>query len=413
MKKSKLYSIILSVVIAFGIWLYVVSNISREDDRTFSNVQVVLEGESLLNEQNLMITSVSTNNVSLHLSGTRSDLNKLNSSNITVKVDLSKIYEPGERIALSYTPSYPADVASNAFVVESKTPSSIYVNVDYRRTKEIPVRLKWTGTRSEDYLYDTDNAVLDNNTITIIGPAAIADLIEDAVVEVDLTERVGSLSETFRYTLCDAEGEPVDAAQITTSVEEVRVDLQIRRIKTVNLTADTVYSGGATEKNTIVDIEPKSIRVSGSEAVLADIGDSYSIGTINLAELEKSVNELKYTISLPEGVTNQTGVTEATVTVRFIGLKTREFSITNIQSVNVPEGMDADIINANLTVKVRGPTDEVDRLTEEDITAVVDLSAAEMGTATYKASIVFSDGFSNVGAIKSSSVSVTVLAAEE
>ena len=412
MRRTKLYSLLLSIFVAFGLWLYVVTNVSQGDDKTFYNVPVVMEGESVLNERNLMITSVSTKNVSMHLSGTRSNLNKINSGNITVKVDLSSIREPGESIALSYTASYPGDVPSNAFVVESQNPSRIYVNVDYRRTKEIPVEIKWTGTRSESCLYDTENAMLDNSTVTIVGPAAVADQISRAVIEVDLTNRMESMSESFRYTLCDEEGNPVNAEQITTSVEEVRVDLQIQRIKVVTLTADLIYGGGATEQNTTVEIEPQTIRVSGSEAVLADVGDIYSVGTINLAELEKVSNTLTYTVTMPEGVTNQTGVSEVTVTVTFTGLKTKDFIIDNIQPINVPQGLDAEIINANLMVKVRGPASQIDKLTEEDITAVVDFSNAEIGTATYKASITFADGFANVGAMKTYSVSATVQAAE-
>lgn len=411
MKKSKLYSVLLSVVIAFGLWLFVINNVSQEDNMTFYNIPVVMEGESVLNnDKNLMITAVSSNTVSLNLSGTRSNLNKLNSSNITVRVKLSEIYEPGERIALSYDISYPGDVPEGAFVVENKSPSSIYVDVDYRRNKEIPVRVKYTGTRSENYIYDTENAILDNNMVTVIGPAAVADQIDYAEVELDLTDRVESVSEDFRYTLCNAEGEPVDAEKITTNVETVHLDMKIQRIKVVTLTADIRYGGGATDQNTTVTIEPSSIRVSGSDAVLAEIGDEYSVGTINLAELERSKNELKYPINLPEAVTNQTGVTEVTVTVQFSGLKTKEFTIDNIQSINVPEGMEVEIINANLTVKVRGPAEEIDDLTEEDITAVVDFSAAEVGTATYKAAILFSEAFSNVGAMKTSSVSATVQA---
>lgn len=411
MRKNKLSSLLLSGAIAFGLWLYVVTNVSQGDDKTFYNIPVVMEGESVLNERNLMITSVSTKTVSLHLSGTRSNLNAINSGNTTVKVDLSKITEPGDQIPLSFTPAYPVDVQSNAFVVESQTPSRIYVDVDYRRTKEIPVEIKWAGTRSESCLYDTENAVLDNSSVTIVGPAAVADQICRAVVEVDLTNRTESMSESFRYTLCDEEGNPVNAAQITTSVEEVRVDLLIQRIKVVTLTADLIYGGGATEQNTTVDIEPKTIRVSGSEAALADVGDTYSVGTINLAELEKVSNTLTYTVAMPEGVTNQTGVPEVAVTVTFTGLKTREFLIDNIQSVNVPQGLEAEIISANLTVKVRGPASQIDKLTEDDITAVVDFSNAEIGTATYKAAITFADGFAGVGAMKTYSVSATVQAA--
>lgn len=413
MAKNKLYSIILSVVIAFGLWLYVVNNVSEETDWTFYNIKVIREGESMLNERNLMVTDISANTVSLHLFAARDALNKIDADNTTVKIDLSTILEPGEKIPLEYKPSYPSDVSSSDFTVVDRSPAKIYVSVDYRRTFEIPVRVKWTGTRSENYIYDTENAVLDYPTITITGPAAVADLIDHAEVEVDLTGRVESISESFRYTLCDVDGNGVDAQSITTNVEEIRLNAQIQRIKEVRLVADVIYGGGATSLNTTVEIEPKTIRVSGGEAVLAELGDTLTVCTVNLADIEKTATDPRYTITLPEGVTNQTGVSEAVVSIRLTGLRTREFTIDNFEIINVPEGMAAEIINANLTIKVRGPEEEIDALEEENITAVVDFSAAEVGTATYKATIVFDEKFPNVGALKTNSVSATVQAAEE
>lgn len=413
MRKNKIYSIILSVAIAFGLWLYVVNNVSSETDITFDGIPVVREGEAVLKENNLMVTSISTNTVSINLAGSRDDLNKIDKSNTSVKIDLSKIQEPGEKIPLNYTPSYPADVSAGAFDVSDKNPAMIYVDVDYRRTFEIPVEIKWSGTRSENYIYDTENYTLDNALITISGPAAVADRIAKAQIEVDLSDRTESISESFRYTLCDIDGNPVDAQQITTNVEEIRLDAQIQRIKDMKLIADIVYGGGATKDNTLIKLDPEVIRVSGGEAVLAELGDIYTVCTINLADIEKSTKDLKYTIALPEGVTNHTGVSEVTVTVAFTGLKTREFTIDNFQLVNVPEGMEAEIINANLTIKVRGPEEELEALKERDITAVVDFANAEVGTATYKANITFGDKFPNVGALKTNSVSATVQQAEE
>lgn len=408
MGKNKLYSMLLSLIVAFGLWLYVSNNVSIEDSNTFYNIPVVMEGEAILNEENLMITSVSANTVSMNLSGARSDLNKLDSGKLAAKVDLSGIKEPGEHIALSYTISFPSDVSPSSFTQGNKNPGAIYVDVDYRRVSEIPVLIKWTGNRSEDYLYDTENAVLDNNTVTISGPASVVDTIDHARVEIDLTEQVKSISQNYRYTLCDAEGNPVDAGQVTTNLEEVRLEMQIQRIREIQLTADIVYGGGASEHNTTVSISPETIRVSGGEAVLAELGDTLTICSINLADLDKSTTEQKYTLTLPEGVTNQTGVNEVTVSIRFTGLKTREFTIEQFEQVNVPDGMSVDIISASLPVKVRGPEAEIAALREENIRAVVDFSNAEVGTATYKVTIVFSEQFPNVGAIKTNSVSATV-----
>ena len=413
MAKNKLYSVLLSVAVAFGLWLYVITNVSEQADWTFYDIPVFREGEAVLSERNLMVTDISTTAVSLHLSGTRDDLNKIDNKNTSVRIDLSSITEPGEKISLNYKPSYPSDVSANAFEIKDKSPASIFVSVDYRRTFEIPVRVQWTGTRSENYIYDTENYVLDYPTVTITGPASVADNIHHAEIEVDLTGKVESISESFRYTLCDADGQPVDAQQITTNVEEIRLNAQIHRIKEMQLVADVLYGGGATSLNTTVSIEPKSIRVSGGEAVLAELGDVFTVCTINMAEIERSSPDIRYTITLPEGVTNQTGVSEAVVSVRITGLKTKEFTIENFRIDNVPEGMKAEIINANLTIKVRGPEEEISVLKEQDITAVVDFSNAEVGTATYKANIIFSEKFPNVGAMKTNSVSATVQLAEE
>ena len=412
-REKRITSAILSLVIAFGLWWYVVNNVSMEDDITFNNIPVVREGESVLNEKNLMITEISTETVSMNLIGSREDLNKVVSSNMSVKINLSNIEEPGERIPLPYTPSYPATVANTAFEVSHKNPSVIFVSVDHRRTLEIPVNVKWTGTRSENLLYDTENYTLDYPVVTITGPATVADQITQALVTIDLTDRKESFSESFRYTLCNAEGEPVDAKFITTSVEEVSISGQIQQIKEVDLVAELIYGGGATAENTTVTLSPEVIRVSGGKAVLEELGDTYTVCSINLADIEKSSNELKYTIALPEGVTNQTGVSEVVVTVRFSGLRTRDVVVDKIEMINVPEGMTAEIINANLTVRVRGPEEELSQLTEQDISAVVDLSAAEVGTATYKATIVIHERFTGIGAMKTSSVSATVTPREE
>lgn len=411
-KSRNISSAILSLVIAFGLWLYVVNNVSMEDDITFNNIPVIREGETVLSEKNLMITDISTETVSLNLAGSRDDLNKVDSSNMSVKINLSNISEPGERIPLTYTPSYPATVTNNAFEVRSKNPSVVFVSVDYRRTYEIPVVVKWTGTRSENYLYDTENYTLDYTTVTITGPASVADTIDHAQVLIDLSNRTESFSESFRYTLCDVDGNPVNAKLITTSVEEVQLSVQIQQIKEIDLVADVIYGGGATAANTTITLNPEVIRVSGGAAVLEELGDTYTVCSINLADIEKSSNELKYTINLPEGITNQTGVSEVVVTVRFSGLKTKDFVVENIEMINVPEGMAAEIINANLTVRVRGPEAEISALKDSDISAVVDLSSAETGTATYKAVIKISEEFPNVGAMKTSSVSATVLPLE-
>lgn len=408
--KSKITTFILSLTIAFGLWMFVITSVSPGSEETFHNIPVVREGETVLQERGLMITGVSADTVGLTLSGTRKDLAKVNSGNITLKVDLSKIYEPGTH-SLQYTITYPGDVASNAFVEEARTPESITFTVEERRNKEVPVEIKWVGSSPEGFLTDKESRVLDYPTVTVVGPASVADLIEKAVIEVDLTERRESISESFRYTLCDAEGNPVDAEKITTNVQEIRLDVKIQRFKDLKLTYNLVPGGGATAENVDITLSVDTIRVSGSEAVLEKLGDELVIATINLADYPRNT-DLVCSITLPEGVTNLTGVTETKITLAFKGLSTKTLVVSEFQCLNVPEGLTAEITTQELEVKIRGPLQLIQRLTAEDLHASVDFTGAEAGSYSVKVTITFPEEFSALGVAEQCSVYATVSPAD-
>lgn len=413
MMKSKVTSVLLSLIIAFGLWLYVVTNVSQEADYTIYNVPVVMEGETVLNEdRNLMITAVSADDVDLTLSGNRSDLAKVNNSNVILKVDLTKIYEPGEKIALTYTPIYPSDVATNALTIENRNPANIYVTVEARRNKEVPVEVLWIGSTPDGFMSDRENRVLDYSSVTVVGPASVADRIEKAVIEVNLNEQRESISQDYRYTLCDAEGNPVDAELITTNVEDIHLDVKIHQVKEIVLTADVIYGGGATNSNTKVVIDPFTIRVSGGVAVLEELGDSINLGKIDLSTIEKS-QQLTFPITLPEGITNLSNITEAKVDIQFTGLLVKTFEVVNFEAINVAEDLEAEILEKKLSIVLRGPASDLMKIVEEDIVVRADFTNAATGTSTFKAIVYFGDDVSNVGAVGNYSVTANVWQKQE
>ena len=406
--KRKIGSVVLSVACAFALWLYVITAVSPGSTDTYYNIPIVWEGESVLNERGLMVTAVSSNTVNLRLSGNRSDLSKVNSGNITIKADLSKIYEPGTQIPLTYTsPTFPGDVASNAFVIESKEPDSIYITVVKRVSKSVPVEVVWVGTTAEGFMIDRENKTLDHPEVTVTGPESVVNTIAKATITVDLDGRRESISESYNYTLCDEQGNPVDAKLITTDVEQVRLDVTIRAVKDLRLTYTLNPGGGANAENTTVKLSAETIRVSGSEAALENLGDTLSIGSINLAEINRN-SILNFPISLPDGVNNLTGITEVTAEIQFNGLSIRELTVENLEPVNVPEGLKVELITEKLTVTLRGPSAQVANITPEDIHVTVDFTGAEPGTSTFKATVVYGDGFEQVGTLKTESVSAKI-----
>ena len=249
--------------------------------------------------------------------------------------------------------------------------------------------------------------------VTVTGPESVVNSIAMATISVDLDGRRESISESYNYTLCDDQGKPVDARLITTDVDQIRLDVSIRRVKDLRLTYNLVPGGGADEDNTTVKLSAETIRVSGSEAALENLGDTLSIGTINLADITKSATSLTFAIALPEGITNLTGITEVTADVSFHGLATKELTVTNIQSVNIPEGLTVELITEKLTVTLRGPTTLISTVTPEDVAVIVDFTGAEVGTSTFKATVSLSDDYKALGTLKAEPVSAKIDLAEK
>lgn len=360
-----------------------------------------------------MLTYQSTSRVAVSASGNRTDVSKLDSGNITVKLDLGKVYEPGTMIPLTYSVSYPGGIPNGAITTTRKNPDTIYVTVEERREKNVPVEVIWTGATPEGYMSDRGGMVLDYEEITVVGPASVADLIEKAVIEVDLTDRRETLNESYRYTLCDAQGNPVDAEMIKTNVEAVQLQVSIRRIQELRLRVDVTYGGGVGLEHTQVTLDTDSIQVSGSEAALEALGSVLTVGKINTAEIHEN-KQIPFTIRLPEGITNETGITEVTATVKFTGVTTAAVDVFKIDPINVPEGLEVEIVAEKLTIRVRGPKADQSLLENAEITATVDLSDAVPGESMKIPVVIhFPDNLKAFGAVGAYSVTVNVRQAQE
>ena len=404
MANNKLGSFLLAVAIALGLWLYVVSYIDTDYELTLSNVPVGLEGKSILTtERGMMLLSEDEYRVSITVSGNRQDVSKINSGNIQVVADLSKIEEPGEH-KLTYNIILPGDVPSGA-VSYQKDPDRITVEVARKKTKEIPVVVTYTGDVPASYIKDTAALELDYSYVEITGPEEVVDQIQRANISIDCRGRTESIYESFRFELQDMYCQPVDAVWITTDVSEVKVYLPIVMVKQVPLAVTLVDGGGASAETTKLVIDPAQISISGSETALQAL-EELNLGIIDLAQITQD-QELTFDITLPEGVTNVSNLPTATVHLSFPKLATREFTITEFEQLNLAQGMVWETLTKQLTITVRGLKSEVQQLNPGDITVRLDLSGVE-NTSAVEPDILFPKGYESLGVLGSYSVSVQV-----
>ena len=404
--QNKVWRIALAVLIAFGLWTYVITTVNPESEDTFYDIPVSYQND-VLEERGLMIVS-ETPTVTLKLKGNRSDLNELNPNNITILVNLAAIQAPGTQM-VKYDVSYPANLPSNAFETLSQTPNLLMLKVENKIKRPIPIQIEYIGSVPEGFIDDRENPVMDVSVVEVSGPESSVAQIDHAVIQVDLTNKTESIVGAFPYVLCDKEGEPVDAQMVTTNVEEVNLSVKIQRLKEVPLVLNLVDGGGATGDTCDVELDVNSIWVAGTENKLRDL-EQVELGTVNLADLKDETNTMTFEVLLPEGVTNINGVTEVNATVSFPELSKKKLTISKEQflAAGVPEGAEVIWVTETVEIELRGPKSLIKKITEKDIVVTMDFSAEELGNVNKVPKITFSSGFEGVGTISVSSLIATL-----
>ena len=403
--KRKIITAVISLAVAFALWNYVVSVVGPEYEDTFRDVAVSVDGESMLEQRGLMLISDKTPTVTLRLSGNRSDLNKLNASNIKVAVDLSKIYEPGTK-TLTPSISFPGNVASGAITVQSRNPSFVTLEIVKRQAKEIPVEIQYIGEGlSEEYV--KGKADLSLEKLHIAGPEDEVSNVAKAVIQVELNSSTKTeITGAFDYILSDASGNPVNTkhTKVTTeNAQQITLSLPIERVVELPLVLEIIEGGGATKEH--VKITPETIMVSGREELLTNLTE-ISLGKLDLSTMTESA-DLVFEITLPEGLTNRT-IPTATVKVSFENLTTRTITVSNFKVINVPKGMQATVSAHELNVTIRGEQVMLNALTAEEITVQVDCTGLEAGKHLVDAQIVVANANGKAGAVGPYPVVITI-----
>lgn len=399
--KSKLLTALLAGVIAICLWAYVITVERPESENVFYNVPVVLEGANVLQDRGMMITSDTNLTVTLKLSGKRSDLNKLKSSDIAAVVDLSRIMEAGDKKVI-YDVSIPGD---SSIEVVSRQPDAVSLTVTEWASKEIQVELAYEGRVPDGYYVDRQSASVEFETVTVTGPKAIINQIEKAKITLNLDNRIETISESLRYALCDAEGNPIeDVSSVTTDRGEIRVTVSIQQLKELKLVYTVQEGGGLTAGDVKITADYETVTVAGSTAALAGL-EEINIGTVDLSAQAES-DELVFPIKLPEGVSNQSGYTVVRLNVELPELKTKTFSISQFRVENIPERLEAEIYTQFLDVTIRGRAPVLERLKPEQITAVADLTGEVAGLFKVIVSFEFEgyDNMENLGAVDKYSI---------
>lgn len=369
---SKALYVILSIVIAVGLWFYVVTRDGNEDTQTYSGIPVVFEGKDILESNGLMILEDDIT-VSVRVRAPVNTIAKLRRDDITAKVDVSSVTSEG-KITLGYTVTYPAALRSG-LSQESQSPTNITFTV-VKYVSDVPVEIRgvFNGTVADGYVPGDaeDDFKFSPGTLSVSGQASLVNQIAYAQVVVDGTDLTESIAGDYAYQFISNSGAVLENLDVSCSTDTVYTTFPIRATKSVPLKIETTAGGGITDANVTFDIKPESITVAGSRSDV-DAIEEIILKNISLATVRDG-DVLTMPIPLAEELENLSGQTEATVTVHISGVETRSIETTNISAIYVPEGWRSEKVTQAVTVEVRGTAEALAEISGENIRVVADLS---------------------------------------
>lgn len=399
-KLNKVLYIVLSLLLATVFWLYVDTEQGHTITRDFRSVPIEFIGaEDILPSRNLMLSEGEDTTLDLTVRGPRDVVSNMRRSDVRVQVDLSSISAVGT-YPRQYTYSFSDNIDSSRVSVESSR-STVTVQISTLYSQEVPVTVSVVGEVAEGYTYMADRLLYEPSSITLSGREEDVDQVESARIVVDLTDASSTVQQEFSCELLDGQGNVVENDNIRVSDKRIEVTAPVYLIKEVPLTVKFKESPGSTLDNVRWELEYESITLAGEPASLENV-EELVLGEVDLSTYLEN-KEIPLEIRLPSGCVNLSGITSTLLTVRFRGLEIRNFTVTNISAVGLSVGQRFDPITTSVDVMVRGPADQVDQVTEEDIRIVVDLTEYTTdGTVGGLPGIVLVDGYDNVGAVGAS-----------
>ena len=217
----------------------------------------------------------------------------------------------------------------------------------------------------------------------------MVDQITKARVEVNLAQQTQTISQSYRYTLCNSKNEPVDASKIQVNAAEVFVTLKIQRVKELQLKVDIDYQdSGLTAEHLSIMYSQPTIKVAGNEKVLESLTNPLVLRTIKISEILEN-GTFNIPLNLSGDIENLSGLEEVTVTISFNGLKPIMLPVSNIVPSAPPEGLAITDVGTKICmVMLLVPEEQAELIQAEDLEVHVDLSAAKAGEGLYKAQVV-------------------------
>ncbi len=356
---------VLSVIFAILIWYYVIGVQGPIVTRTFKVPITTINRES-----GVFITD-NPAYVNIIAEGSSKVILGIKPGDFTALVNLAGKTEGEFYIPAEVKPP------TSSIKIKTVSPEKVKIGLEKIATEKLPVIVKFKGKANENFI--PAMPVVSPDTVTITGPYSKLKEIESAAVEVDITGINNETTLILPVQFTVKNNADISDVQVNPSSCVVKITGNNPVIsKTVPIIPKIVgqpFQGFGVES---ISLNPISLTLSGNAEDLSNINfiETMPIDTSGATETKTYPT----TLNIPDGIKVR-GSKDCAVTINIAPIKKLEITVpitVNYNSTNY----DAKISNKNVKVIVAGFEDVLKTISENSVTAVVDVSKFTEGTYT-------------------------------
>jgi YbbR domain-containing protein len=392
---NRTFTIIISIVIAFFLWIYVIGEVNPTIEQTITNVPVQLLNVESLTARDLAISGDGEYTVDVIVEGKRSDIMKVSEKEIIAEADLFG-WSKGENFI-------PVKVqVPDAFdIIEVKSPK-IQVTIENLVALSKPVTVIFKGEMPQGY--EEGEVEIKPSEIEVTGAKTDVQTVSQVQVTVDVSE----LSQDKK----NIQAEAMAVNQVGMLIENVKlssnyvnVSAKLSKLKEVALKVEMI--GKPVDGIDIETKVPDKIYIKGSKNAIKDITSVYA-EPVDISEITAN-DTIPLSLILPDGVEIAKGYEKLQLEVSTIKVDSKVFrySSDDILIEGLTKGKSVNTDTTSFEVTVSGKKEILSGLTADKLKLYIDVADASIGSMTTKVLVTSTVPLQNIS-VKPEVINITV-----
>jgi YbbR domain-containing protein len=386
----------LSIVLAFGLWIFVTQAESPSRTRVVAEdiaVEPVHVADTVAVVQPLPA-------VRARVTVADNVFDSLSAADFQATVDLDG-YTVGD---YDVTVQVQATSSRGGLRVEAVLPEKIHVTLATLKSKAVPVVLDVQGDPVSGYTMGSP--VLADSTVIVSGPQAQVDQVTQATATLNVSGFTDNVDQSVRLVPRNDKGELIEGLTLTPALTGITIDIRQQKFSRSMVVSPQITGVPADGYNVVsVNVTPPDVTVSGTQAF---VSGTTSIATKPI-DISGATADVVKTVSLnlASGVEVTGGAPTVTITVK-VAPATGVFTFSvPVTAINLGSGVSISGALPSVTVTLFGPLPALEGLSPNDIPAVIDLSGDGAGTRKKQVSVTPPSG-ATVRSVTPAEIEVTL-----